>query len=162
MKLFLLIGLLFINGNHSYTSIQVRELYHKGIENENSAKLLKDYFEMNQPGEPLLLGYKGANLMVLAKFGFSPREKFNHFVNGKVILEKAIELAPANLELTYLRYTIQVKAPSFLQYNKALQYDRMALINSAKMIKDTDLKKRIVSFLLIAGNLTSQEKDKLY
>ncbi len=162
MKLFLLIGLLFINGNHLYTSVQIRELYHQGIENEKSANLLHDYFEANEPDEPLLMGYKGANLMVMAKFGFSPREKYNHFTSGKAVLEKAIGLAPANLELTYLRYTIQVKAPSFLQYNKALQHDRMALLAGAKMIKDTDLKKRIVSFLLVTGNLTSEEKNQLY
>ena len=152
----------WVTSINSYTSLQIRELYHKGINNEQSAKLLSDYFELNPVEIPLQIGYKGANLMVMSKYGLMPAKKYEHFTKGKALLEKAISLDPTDLELIYLRYSIQLNAPSFLKYNNNLQEDRNILLANVKATKDKDLYKHIVSFLLVEANLTEQEKTLIH
>lgn len=142
---------------------EIRELYHIGIEDENNCNKLLAYFETNPPAKSnfILYGYQGANRMVSAKFVNAPVEKYKRFSSGKILLELAISAEPNNLELRYLRYSIQLNSPSFLNYNTNKVEDRKRLISELKNINDQDISHRIKSFLLAQGNLTPKEREQL-
>ena len=84
-----------------------------------------DYQEEN-----LLLGYHGATLLGMARHDPNPFKKMSHFSDGKKLLEKAISRDSNNLELRFLRLTIQTYMPSFLGYDESKESDKAFLLNN--------------------------------
>jgi hypothetical protein len=109
----------------------------------------------------VLIGYKGALTMVMAKHALSPIKKLSYFNEGKLLLEQAIKQDPTNAELVFLRFSIQCNSPSFLLYNQELYADKALLLREVRCVKDADLKRRIILFLLHSNEVNEQEKLNL-
>ncbi len=141
--------------------LSLRSLYHNAIESESSAIKLDTYLKTLSSNEPLTMGYIGATKMLLAKYAILPSQKYSYFTEGRQKIDAAIAASPGNLELIYLRYSIQLNSPSFLGYNKNIKEDRSALINGASSIDDHELKVKIISFLVFSAGLSAAERDLL-
>jgi hypothetical protein len=97
----------------------------------------------------------------MAKHVMSPYKKINYFKTGKDVLEQAIQKEPLNVELRFIRFSIQCNAPKFLDYHSNINGDKVLLLKAVKTIKDVDLKKRITKFLLNSGEVNNAEKTSL-
>lgn len=144
----------FTTANLSIT--EVRNVYEKAIYSQQIAIDLID--KLNASNNNTFLGYKGAVTMIMAKHVFSPYKKLNYFKNGKEILEQAILKEPLNIELRFLRFSIQSNSPKFLDYHSNLFSDKSFLLKEVKTINDTDLKQRITKFLLNNNEVSKAEK----
>ncbi len=111
---------------------------------EELIELLKPYDELNNP---LLLGYRAGATMLTAKHLFNPFSKLSYFKDGKQMLERAIQANQKNVELRFLRYTVQTNVPSFLNYSSSKEKDRIFLLESLPDISDSRLKSIIISYL---------------
>lgn len=111
---------------------------------EGLIELLKPYDELNNP---LLLGYGACATMLMAKHLFNPFSKLSYFKDGKLMLERAIQANQKNVELRFLRYTVQTNVPSFLNYSSSKEKDRIFLLESLPDISDSRLKSIIISYL---------------
>lgn len=126
----------------------IRLKFHNSTSSEEVCKdLIKQLEPYNERNSPLLLGYKGGATMIMAKHSFNPFSKMSYFKNGKTILEKAIQADNNNVELRFLRYTIQTNVPSFLGYSSQIEKDQSFLKQSVSGLKDAELKKIITSYL---------------
>lgn len=143
------------------TILSLRSLYQNAIESELSAIKLDAYLKTLPPNEPLTMGYMGATKMLLAKYAILPTQKYTYFSEGRQKLDAAVTANPSNLELKYLRYSIQLNSPSFLGYNKNIKEDRTALINGTSAITDHELKVKIISFLVLSAGLSEAERSLL-
>jgi hypothetical protein len=139
----------------------VRELYAKAAYTEDATNQLMNYLADKKELSPLLLGYKGSATALLAKYSINPYRKVKYFNAGVVLLEKSIKLEPNNLELRYLRFTIQTNAPGFLGYYANISSDKSFLLKGISSITDQELKKNVLSFLKNSDELTKTEKQKL-
>lgn len=72
----------------------------------------------------ILVGYKGAVLLGMARHDPNVFKKMGYFSDGKELLEKSIANDPQNIELRFLRLTIQTHIPSFLGYNENKEKDK--------------------------------------
>jgi hypothetical protein len=144
----------FTTANLSIT--EVRNVYEKAIYSQQIAVDLID--KLNASNNNTFLGYKGAVTMIMAKHVFSPYKKLNYFKNGKEILEQAILKEPLNIELRFLRFSIQSNSPKFLDYHSNLFSDKSFLLKEVKTINDNDLKQRITKFLLNNNEVSKAEK----
>jgi hypothetical protein len=138
---------------------EVRIAYEKSVYNEQTAVNLLEY--LTSSNNPTFLGYKGAVTIVMAKHVMSPYKKFNYFKTGKGVLEQAIQKEPLNVELRFIRFSIQCNAPKFLDYHSNINTDKVLLLKAVKTIKDVDLKKRITKFLLNSSEVNNAEKTSL-
>ncbi|MDP3567491.1 hypothetical protein [Sediminibacterium sp.] len=104
--------------------------------------------------------YYAAAEMASAQYKISPVAKVNVFNSGKKILEATILSDTSNLEIRYIRYTIQENAPAFLGYKKNIQADKLFLIKNVNNVKSTDpeLFSSVYAYLLTYGKLSQQEK----
>jgi hypothetical protein len=141
--------------------LTMRAEYYQAINSEEIAIKLDKELGAISNKTFLQMGYFGANKMILAKFAFWPNTKYALFVEGKAILEEAIKNDPKNIELIFLRYPVQLNAPSILDYNQNVASDKKTLVNEVKSIKDKDLKSRILVFLLSDGKLTEAERKAI-
>lgn len=73
--------------------------------------------------EALFLGYLGAYQTAYANHVFSPFSKLKTFKQGKSNIQAAISKDKNDVELRYIRLSIQKNAPSFLGYNDNINED---------------------------------------
>lgn len=127
---------------------EIRQLYPQAADRERSCERLLSLTEAGvRTNDPLVVGYQGAGRMMMASHRGNPIDKLNEFSAGKSALERAIRLAPHNIELRYLRYSIQVNTPGFLRYSKHQSEDCAFLKAGLAAVHDAVLQKAIRDFL---------------
>lgn len=85
--------------------------------------------------------------MLMAKHVINPFSKLSYFKKGRIMLEKAINTDKNNVELRFLRYTIQTSVPAFLNYSQDKKQDKEFLISSLVSLEDHELKQAINNYL---------------
>lgn len=151
MKTLFLYTLFFISANW-FAKIpainEVRVLFKQAVNDKNACTkligLLKPY---NETDQPLLAGYKACATMVMAKYTINPFSRFNYFKTGKKLLEGSIAADPKNIELRFMRYSVQTNAPSFLNYTQNVADDKLFLQRNVVTLTDLSLKNTILSYL---------------
>ncbi|MCO5949859.1 hypothetical protein [Mucilaginibacter flavidus] len=150
MKVLLLIYLLQMNTQAVQTLDigTIRKLYH------SAANVKQDALHLNQlmlgvdnTAPPVLVCYKGANEMIQAKYALNPIVKLTKFNKGKALLIKAIGRDTLNLEMRFIRYSIQSNLPAFLNYNDELDADKRFLVDNTKNNRDPELREIIYNYL---------------
>jgi len=144
MKIFLLI---LLSGLFLHDVTEVRRLYTLATTDEEKANELVEYTKLHSSENIVILGYMGAAEILLAKYAFSPISKWNYFNRGKKILESAIIKDPNNLELRFLRLTIQENIPAILGYSSLIENDMKFLYNKVGFTQDVQLQKMIMDYL---------------
>lgn len=141
--------------------VEIRNLYENAANSQvANAKLIRLLGDVKSDNA-LLEGYKGAALMMEANHVFSPITKLSRFKKGKQLIENAIKLDSSNVELRYIRLTIQTNVPGFLGYSKAIEADKSLIIRELDNLKDNDLRKRMVNYLVLANICTMDELKKV-
>lgn len=162
MKIFIyLLLILSTTLNEQQKISEVRSYYLKAAEEEAAAQKLVNLTKDGSSKDPLLFGYKGAGHMMMAKHVGNPFKKLSHFNKGKDIFSEAIAAAPNNVEIRFLRFSVQAEAPGFLNYKQNLEEDKKILLAQTADLKDAELKKIIFDYLNSSKELSSAEKEKL-
>ncbi|MES2689282.1 MAG: hypothetical protein V4658_02700 [Bacteroidota bacterium] len=142
--------------------VEVRELYKKATQDEASCEklieLLRPYTENNNT---LLAGYKACATIVMAKHVFNPATKMSRFSEGRQLLEKCIAADKNNIELRFLRFAVQTKSPSFLNYKSAVKEDKQIILTLLNHVTDIHLRQIIISFMKDSDELTPEEKKRI-
>lgn len=142
-----------------------RRLYFGIAEDECRAKRLSEMFEKAAPTSPLLKAYYGASAAAAPACITNPASKIASFNKGKKLLDEAVNLDQNNVEIRFLRFATQVKAPGFLGYSKNISQDKKAildnLLQASKTINNSFIFTEITKFLLTGDVLTAQEKEKV-
>lgn len=165
MKFVLVVLLMFTTGKMNVEEIEIvalRKLYYEAAESKSAAiKLTSTLSKVNDQSKALLICYKGAAQMMEAKYAFSPITKFSKFSKGKLAIEKAIIKDPKEIEIRFIRFSIQTNLPFFLGYNESIKIDKEMLISSINKIEDENLKRNVVNYLLTSKYCTSDEIKKI-
>ena len=118
-------------------------------------RLYQKAITVNAPS-PILQGYIGAIYLAKSRHS-SIFKKLSFFNQGTETLEAALKRAPNELELRFLRLTIQLNIPSFLGYNEEIASDKQFVLSKCKSAPPT-LRQRIVNFVQESDEFTSEEK----
>jgi uncharacterized protein YehS (DUF1456 family) len=137
---------LFLAGTDPYL-IQLRQIYAKAPSKETDCKQMLKMLEKVNDQQPLLYGYKGCATMIMAKHSFNPMNKLSYFKRGKNMLEHAISKDSNNIELRYLRLSIQLNAPAFLGYKSRISKDKKLIKESINNLVDKHLVAMIQSVI---------------
>ena len=95
----------------------------------------------------LLLGYKGAVEMGMARHDANVFKKMSFLGDGKDNLERSIKNDPNNLELRFLRLTIQTHMPAFLGYGGEKESDKAFVLANLNKAPSEEFKKRVHGFI---------------
>ena len=110
-------------------------------------KMYETFEKTDISGSNLLLGYKGAVEMGVGRHHPNVFKKMGFFNDGKKKLEQSIENDPKNLELRFLRLTIQTNLPSFLGYGDKKEIDKAFVLAELEKAHSEDFKKRVRGFI---------------
>ena len=147
------------------TLSQARSNYLGMDKDECKALELSKKFEKSPPLDALLKAYYGASLAAAPACLGNPMEKLKYFRKGKQLLDESVKQQSANVEIRFLRFATQTKAPSFLGYTSNIDEDKIFILknigNYAKGPGNADMSKQIAKFLIASGELSSGEKAGL-
>jgi len=139
--------------------MEIREQLPIAFENESVCETLYNKAVATSNKSPVLEGYFGALNVAMSRHAFL-FQKMSYFNKGTEILEKAIKNAPNEVELRFLRLTIQMNVPGFLGYSDNIDSDKRYLIyNYQKALPF--LRKRIVDFVQDSEGFTASEKEQV-
>lgn len=106
------------------------------------------------------LAYSGAYHAVWAKHAESPLARLNSFKKGKDELERAIAKDNANIEIRFLRLTIQYHAPKIVRYKINIDDDLQVVLAQYDQISSKIIKDNIKDFLSQTNLLSSEQRQK--
>lgn len=107
---------------------KIRMDFGEAIRDGDKANQLCKELKVIKNPDALLLAYLGSAQAVRAKFAWNPVSKVAHLKEGFANINKAISKEPNNLEVRFLRFSLEFHVPKFLGYSENLDVDKNKII----------------------------------
>lgn len=115
----------------------VRARFDKAV---GSAEVCKDLMQkLAGKTDPASLAYLGAAETIWANHTSNPLSKLNTFRKGVKKIEQAVAKDPNNVEVRFIRYSIQKNCPDFLGYSDNLSEDKNFIVKNKGQVKSAAL-----------------------
>ncbi|GAA4138010.1 hypothetical protein GCM10022216_14730 [Sphingobacterium kyonggiense] len=134
----------------------VRNDFNKGVKDEALCKRYLNQLE-EHADSPVERGYAAAFHMFMAKHTSNPFKKMGFFKDGRDRLEKELKSNPNNVELRFIRLSIQYHIPKYLGYHNHIEGDKDYLKNNLYKLGDKFAKEKIYQYLKGANMYSTQE-----
>jgi|SRR5690606_22851863 len=124
--------------------------YEKAVEDKAICKTLIQKLRLKQERKEIKsveLAYLGALETIWANHVLNPLSKLKTFKKGKEKIETAIRQNSNDIEIYYLRLSVQKNAPSFLGYNSNIKEDSDFVKKHRHLVTSMILQKHIASVL---------------
>ena len=169
MKFFVLVAVLIMNtllANSSVNSIDdIRKKYQLAVYDSKVANALSDKLSKIDNPDALTLAYKGCTEALKAKHAWNPYNKLDYMNSFDKIITEAVLKSSDDIEIRFLRYSVQLNTPKYLGLSKNLAEDKSMIINLflQKKFKNKDkvLVTEIYQFMLKSNVLSNNERDKM-
>jgi hypothetical protein len=136
--------------------LKARELYNTAHQNKvDCAELIR--LTANSENVVMMAYHQGA-LMISTKYLLNPFQILKIFNPAKKMLEELASENFGNVEIHYVRYTIQMNTPAFVGYNKSKVSDRKILSEFLMKSEDELLVSHILFYLKNTNDLTGEER----
>lgn len=145
---FLIFGLFLGNVfNSNALSLEViRNNYQLAVKDKGICLSMIQQLE-NNPDSNIHLAYLGAFQTIWANHTFNPIKKLSTFNKGKKNIDKAAKLLPNDVEIIFIRHSVQKNCPGFLGYNENREEDEKFLSKNRNSIASATLKNMVEKLL---------------
>lgn len=127
---------------HTMDLEYLRKNYSKAVSDKELCQSLIVQLSKKTESE-VHFAYLGALHTIWANHVFSPLSKLNSFLQGKTEIELAVKKDPNNVEIRFIRLSVQKNCPSFLGYNSNIASDKKYLKDHLSSITSEQLKKMV-------------------
>ncbi len=140
--------------------IDVRNNYKEAVISKSKALILNDNLkDVTKNDDQRFVAYKGAVIALTAKYQKGAKLKGDTFKNGVNLIEYAVAQNSSNIEIRFVRLSIQQNSPKFLKYNNNIEVDKKFLLKNFNQIKSAELKEYLKGYILESENFTEDEKN---
>src|SRR5690606_17265537 len=106
----------------------LRQLFFEARDSEKKADELYDKVGDYQGNSAILIAYKAGAHALKAKYGFNPMSKLKHVKHSQQYFSEAVQRDPADLEIRFMRYAVEVQTPAMLGYSEHVEEDKALLL----------------------------------
>lgn len=118
--------------------------------------------EVKNPS-PIIIAYTGSASAMRAVHVWNPYYKIKYVKDAERRYAEAVQQEPHNIEIRFLRFSMEHYVPGFLGYNKNLQADKIEMLtqlhNKNHGTADDETVHAILNFLLQSKRCTPAEED---
>lgn len=144
----------------------VRKQLLLALENRKLTDSLDKVFTAAPNKSALNICYWGVIQALKAKHAWNPYYKVKYLNDAEKILQTAVNHEPDNMEIRFMRFSIEHNVPGFLGYTKHLTVDREEMIKQLERkyyaTADQDVVITIIKFLLDSRRCTPHENEFLH
>ena len=123
----------------------LRQTYLDSFKKEQVCDSVKIILENKKELSNIENAYLGVFHMMKCRFTLNPISKISLFSIGRDLLEQSIKNDPENLEIRFLRYSIQKNIPKILLYSQHISTDEKFIFDKITLSKDKELNDYITS-----------------
>ncbi len=146
------IGLLIlISSLFSFSNLNVldkaRANYKRGIDDKSICEEVIIELQEYRSSSTLKTAYLGGYKTIWANHVFSPIEKLKTFKEGKKLIDEAVLKEPNNIEIRFIRLSVQKNAPAFLGYKSNVKEDEEFIRKNRNTVSSEIISKNIDALL---------------
>lgn len=156
MRFFLFISFLlfFLNssGINDPEISGIREKFYKlTFNSENTESLLTEVRQIeNRSG--IILAYEAALQALMAKVAWNPFSKMNHVKISHKIFDRAVQKDPRNVEIRFIRFSVEYHIPKWLGLSKNMQRDKDFIMQNINSFDVSCLSKDMLEYIEVFVN----------
>lgn len=155
--------LIAFSSNHSIDDI--RKKYQLAVYDSKVADALSEKLKKIEKPDALTLAYKGSTEALKAKHAWNPYTKLDYMNSFDKIINEAVRMNSDDVEIRFLRYSVQLNTPKYLGLSKNLAEDKSMIVNLflQKRIKNKDkvMLTEIYQFMLKSKVLSDTERTQM-
>lgn len=144
---------------------KMRVQFYQAVENKAVAEKFFERMKLEQGISPVHLAYYGSAQTLMGKHAWNPYQKLAYLKGGMKVLAVASNKAPDDLEIRFLRFSIEHYLPAFLGMSKHLDEDRKKIVSLVQKRQygplPKDVLKDMVTFVIKSGRVKGEELDIL-
>ncbi len=133
----------------------------KALHDFEFAPAVYEKFEAVENPSAKLLAFKGALEAIMTRTTWNVFKKIQYLNKSQVSFNKAIDMEPNNVEVRFMRLSVEHEIPSYLGYSTHMKEDKEFIIkhisqfNPLKM--DPQILKEILAFVRKSGHFSNTE-----
>src|ERR1700744_1989742 len=110
----------------------IRQQLMQALNSSKATDSLYNKLSSNKNPSPVVISYIGALEALKARYAWDPYSKLKYLNHCKRSFTKAVTADPHNIEIRFLRFSVEHNVPGFLGYDKHLLADREEMITQLK------------------------------
>lgn len=144
----------------------IRVVFNEAIEDGEKAKVLFEKLsELKPANNTLQFAYLGATEALLAKHSYNPFSKLTYVNSALNKLNQSVALNENNIEIRYMRFSVEANMPAYLGYSKHIDADKSIILKglSSSPIKadNCEMYKVFANGILQSKYCNKEEKQLL-
>ena len=140
----------------------VRVTYHEAsVSEESTIALFGELADVSMKDKSIMIAYKGAVTTMMAKYTKEIKQKKVFFKDGMQLLEYVVAADPTNVEIRYLRLSVQENAPKVVGYKKNLQEDKQFILTHFNAMADIGAKNIIKKYVAQSKIFDAEERARI-
>jgi len=129
------------------------------ISKSKTFSLNEELKEVTKNDDQRFVAYKGAVKALTAKYQKGAKLKGATFKDGVQWIEYAVAQNALDIEIRFVRLSVQQNSPKFLGYNNDIELDKKFILKHFNQIKSSKLKEYLKGYILESENFTEDEKN---
>lgn len=165
---FLTFIFLFFSAAHSFAGFnqktdiaELRKQMLRAIKSPETTDSLYNNLKTIIKKPPLVIAYFGALEALKAKNSWNPYNKIKYLNLSSKTVDQAVNASPNDMEIRFIRFSIQTNLPHFLGLNKDLPADKTQIIQQLKQkhygSADKVFVQNIIKFMIASKQCTPPE-----
>lgn len=132
-----------------------------GVESSKTTDSIYKVLIAYKSADPLIIAFTGTAEALKAKHAWNPYNKLRFIMKASKTMRKAVDGDPNNVDIRFMRFSIQHFTPVFLGYSKELDEDRKFLVQSVSKKQfgtfDSVMVQKVLKFLIDSQRCTPEE-----
>ncbi len=145
---------------------ELRKQLIRAINRKQTTDSLYQSLGLIQPRSGLITGYMGALEALKAKHTWNPYYKIKYLNNAEDSFKQAVAQDPHNIEIRFMRFSVEHNVPGFLGYNKNITTDKQEMIRQLELknygTADKELIISVIKFMLDSKQCNIDENTTLH
>ncbi|HEY8401491.1 MAG TPA: hypothetical protein VIK89_09530 [Cytophagaceae bacterium] len=161
----LLLSLASLIANGQLSLQDIRKEYVEAAEDKKKADKFHERLSNNDNQTGILQAYRAAAEALLGKHAFFVTRKVAYVKRSLRMFEEAVRKDPENIEIRYLRFSIEHHLPAFLGMSDHLQEDVQHIVKNACKASEYSIDKeylsQMIEFLIESGRCNDSDENQL-
>lgn len=145
----------------SQSILDIRKQFHDAVMSPDQTKEFRKFLNESELSTPTVNAYRAVSEAMMARIVWNPLSKFKQVLKYADMMEEAVKSDIDNIEIRFLRLSIEYNIPKFLGMSKNMDEDTNMIVRNLSNVQDMNLDpsygRYILSFLETTKLCTEQE-----
>ncbi|KAA3648501.1 MAG: hypothetical protein DWP98_08660 [Bacteroidetes bacterium] len=128
---------------------KLRPEYMKALHDIDLAPAVYLKFEAIENPSAKILAYKGALEAIMTRTTWNVFKKIGYLNKSQLSFNKAVELEPNNVEVRFMRLSVEHEIPSYLGYSTHMEEDKAFVVKHIAKFNPMNLDQQIMKEILV-------------